>query len=142
MLLAALRFGGKCAINDGGDGGQRQRQTLAVMHTGSDSFGPQPAALMLSYFRLEHLFRKLYFLIFYVTLDMLDFLMLLVLGDLSISGYIKIMFNIRLPRWLTLSITCQTGSLLLRTERKGVLWREKSRKRLILSTATSIQVTL
>lgn len=44
------------------------KQTLAMMHTASDRFGPQPAALMFSYFLLERSLRKISFASAFVTL--------------------------------------------------------------------------
>lgn len=50
------------------------QQTLAMIYTGLDRLGPQPAALMLSYFLLEH-FNVLHLLCFH---DSIIFFMLLV----------------------------------------------------------------
>lgn len=50
-VSCGFMFGRQCAIN-AKEEEQRLQKTLAMMYTGIDRLGPQPAALMLSYFLL------------------------------------------------------------------------------------------
>lgn len=73
------------------------QQTLAMIYTGLDRLGPQPAALMLSYLLLEHFIRKFNLLHLLCLHDSIDFFVGVsahaVLSDLSISSQVKIKKN-------------------------------------------------